>query len=61
MKPIGTVTETIDAIGMCRQAGWAYVISHRSGGSRVPSWPTLPGPWPTLPGRRPDLFQIGVA
>ena len=28
---IGTVTETIDAIDLCRQAGWAYVISHRSG------------------------------
>jgi enolase len=28
---IGTVTETIEAIGMHRKAGWGYVISHRSG------------------------------
>lgn len=31
LNQIGTVTETIEAIDMCRQAGWAYVISHRSG------------------------------
>jgi enolase len=31
LNQIGTVTETIDAIDLCRQAGWAYVISHRSG------------------------------
>lgn len=28
---IGTVTETIEAIEMCRKANWGYVISHRSG------------------------------
>jgi len=31
---IGTVTETIQAVEMCRRgggAGWSYVISHRSG------------------------------
>ena len=27
----GTVTETIRAIELCREAGWGYVISHRSG------------------------------
>ncbi|MDA8231424.1 MAG: phosphopyruvate hydratase [Magnetospirillum sp.] len=31
LNQIGTVTETIQAIGLCRQAGWNYVISHRSG------------------------------
>ena len=31
LNPIGTVTETIEAIEMCRKAGWGYVISHRSG------------------------------
>jgi len=33
IKPnqIGTLTETIDAIRMARQAGWTTVVSHRSG------------------------------
>jgi len=31
LNQIGTVTETIEAIGLCREAGWNYVISHRSG------------------------------
>jgi enolase len=31
LNQIGTVTETIDAIQMCREAGWGFVISHRSG------------------------------
>ncbi|HTX54103.1 MAG TPA: phosphopyruvate hydratase [Candidatus Baltobacteraceae bacterium] len=31
LNQIGTVTETIQAIDMCRKAGWGYVISHRSG------------------------------
>ena len=31
LNQIGTVTETVDAIKLCRQAGWGYVISHRSG------------------------------
>ncbi len=31
LNQIGTVTETIDAINLCRKAGWGYVISHRSG------------------------------
>ncbi len=31
LNQIGTVTETIEAIRRCRDAGWSYVISHRSG------------------------------
>jgi enolase len=31
LNQIGTVTETVEAIGLCRKAGWGYVISHRSG------------------------------
>jgi enolase len=31
LNQIGTVTETIEAIGLCKKAGWGYVISHRSG------------------------------
>jgi enolase len=31
LNQIGTVTETIQAIDLCRKAGWAFVISHRSG------------------------------
>jgi enolase len=31
LNQIGTVTETVQAIQMCRKAGWGYVISHRSG------------------------------
>jgi len=31
LNQIGTVTETIRAIELCRRAGWGYVISHRSG------------------------------
>ena len=31
LNQIGTVTETIRAIELCREAGWGFVISHRSG------------------------------
>jgi len=31
LNQIGTVSETIEAINLCRKAGWGYVISHRSG------------------------------
>jgi enolase len=31
LNQIGTVYETVQAIQACRQAGWHYVISHRSG------------------------------
>ncbi len=31
LNQIGTVTETTEAIQMCRKAGWGFVVSHRSG------------------------------
>ena len=33
IKPnqIGTVTETLEAMRLCREAGWAQMVSHRSG------------------------------
>jgi enolase len=31
LNQIGTVTETMEAIALCRRAGWRYVVSHRSG------------------------------
>jgi enolase len=31
LNQIGTVSETIEAVHLCRKAGWGYVISHRSG------------------------------
>lgn len=31
VNQIGTLTETIEAIDLCRQAGWGTVASHRSG------------------------------
>ena len=31
LNQIGTVSETVAAIHLCRKAGWAFVISHRSG------------------------------
>jgi enolase len=31
LNQIGTVSETIAAIDLCRQAGWRFVLSHRSG------------------------------
>lgn len=31
LNQIGTVTETIEAIQLCRKAGWRFIISHRSG------------------------------
>lgn len=31
LNQIGTVTESIDAVRMCRDNGWNYMISHRSG------------------------------
>lgn len=31
LNQIGTVTETMEAISLCRKVGWGYVISHRSG------------------------------
>ena len=31
LNQIGTVSETIAAVELCRKFGWAYVVSHRSG------------------------------
>ncbi|SCM79536.1 enolase [uncultured Pleomorphomonas sp.] len=31
LNQIGTVSETVKTIALCRAAGWAYVVSHRSG------------------------------
>ena len=31
LNQIGTLTETIQAINMCREAGWGACVSHRSG------------------------------
>ena len=31
LNQIGTVSETIEAVRMCRDAGWRYFLSHRSG------------------------------
>jgi len=31
LNQIGTVTETMDAIALCREAGWGLGISHGSG------------------------------
>jgi enolase len=31
LNQVGTVSETVAAIQLCRKAGWGFVISHRSG------------------------------
>ena len=31
LNQIGTVSETMEAVALCREAGWRFVISHRSG------------------------------
>jgi enolase len=31
LNQIATVTETMNAIAMCRAAGWGFIVSHRSG------------------------------
>jgi hypothetical protein len=31
LNQIGTVTETLNAINLCRKAGWGYIVFHRSG------------------------------
>jgi enolase len=36
LNQIGTVSETIEAIDLCRAAGWGFVISHRSGETEDP-------------------------
>jgi enolase len=36
LNQIGTVTETIEAVNLCRKAGWGFIISHRSGETEDP-------------------------
>jgi enolase len=31
LNQIGTLSETIEAVRLCREAGWGFVVSHRSG------------------------------
>jgi enolase len=31
LNQIGTVTETVEAVKLCRKAGWSFLMSHRSG------------------------------
>lgn len=45
LNQIGTVIETIEAIDLCRKAGWGFVASHRSGETEDTSSPTLLWPW----------------
>jgi enolase len=36
LNQIGTVIGTMEAIQLCRQVGWGFVISHRSGETEDP-------------------------
>jgi enolase len=36
LNQIGTVTETVAAVALCREAGWGFVVSHRSGETEDP-------------------------
>ena len=31
VNQVGTVTETLEAVSVCREAGWSQMVSHRSG------------------------------
>lgn len=44
LNQVGTVTETLAAMAVCREAGYAQMISHRSGRPPTPSSPTWPSP-----------------
>ena len=50
------MTETIEAIEMCRKAGWGYVVSHRSGETED----AFPAVLRRRDGRRPDQDRIGL-
>ena len=54
LNQIGTVTETIEAIDLCRKAGWGYVISHRSGETED----RVHGRFRRRHGRRPDQDRL---
>ncbi len=36
LNQIGTISETVSAIRLCREAGWSFVVSHRSGETEDP-------------------------
>jgi len=36
LNQIGTVSETIESVALCRKAGWNFVVSHRSGETEDP-------------------------
>ncbi len=36
LNQIGTISETVSAIRLCREAGWTFVVSHRSGETEDP-------------------------
>lgn len=36
LNQIGTVTEAMEAVTLCRKAGWTFVVSHRSGETEDP-------------------------
>jgi enolase len=36
LNQIGTVTETLEAMGLCRAGGWSQMVSHRSGETSDP-------------------------
>ena len=46
IKPnqIGTLSETLQAIKLARDAGWTTIISHRSAKPKTPPSPTSPSP-----------------
>jgi len=56
LNQIGTLTETLEAIGMARDAGYSAVVSHRSGESEdttiATSW-SRPTPGRSRPARCP--------
>jgi hypothetical protein len=57
LNQIGTISETIKAIDICRQAGWRYVISHRSLRLRIRSSRTSQLPWKADRSKR-DLCPV---
>ena len=61
LNQIGTVTETVEAIALCRKAGWNYVVSHRSGETGAHSWRTSRSRWAagrSRPARRAGSERI---
>ena len=55
LNQIGTVTETLDAVAMARDAGYATIISHRSGETEDTTIADLA----VGTARRPDQDRIG--